>query len=133
MNYTWRQICEERKIHQRASLELSPLRMSRLIKFDLTTPIFDKAKFIKSADDVLLLCVALHDLYKWDYTTDLEYTTVYFEDDYNLIYGGLYDEQLHKPLTKKAIATIRWSGRTGSYTYEEKDFVEIKKNIAKRP
>lgn len=120
-----------REIHQEAALKFNPERLSDFIKFVDALPLVDKDKLIETTQDEALFCAALNNIFRWDYTTDLKTTTIFFEVGERIIYAGVYDENEHRQITRVSIATVKGSNLSALYTYTEETFVKIQKKLTK--
>lgn len=70
--------------------------------------------------------VTLNVDYKWDYSTDPFSTSVYFEYNKGVVYGGVYDERRHIALNRIAIAST--TTKT-PYIYQVQDIRTLKDRL----
>lgn len=135
-----------REAHMRAAQLFNPLQLSRFVEMDGSVPVVNASRVLADVrrleqsfshikgfkfNALPLFCVVLNDMYRWDYSTPLETTTVYFEpsETDRIIFGGVYDAETHAKKTRVAIAKVEGSEQRAPYTYTEKDFTKLLNNL----
>ena len=102
----------------------TPLYLTKRLITDKEVRIVDKAL----VENLAVFYTTLNRDYKWDYTTDANLTTIYFEEKNGYIYGGVYCLSTHKKLSCVLIAS---STQKTPYIYPEKDIAIITDAIRK--
>ena len=101
-----------------------PLQLMQYLKHDNGVSVVDR----RLIENMPMFCATLNHDYKWDYTTDPQLTTVFFERTKDVIFGGIYCLSTHKKITCVAIASTSYNT---PYIYPEKDIERMKALLEK--
>ena len=109
--------------------KFDPEFLCEYIVFDNGTPIVDARKLLKTQEDELSFFDLLNFLYCWDYSSDFYDTTLYFELEDHVLFGGVYDLRNHQKKTRMKVAAGLPARTFIPYTYTDEIFCKIRKII----